>query len=191
MNKSLHFHGPYSWRHNGDCVFDSPHIKSSGIYLHTFPYTNGFIVYYVGETGDSFQARLTTHAKGYISGEYRLLDYDALCKGEKKYIWQGLWKTDRVHLFSEFYDKYDEYVVSIKKIMDNMNLFIAPLEADQRMRRRIEGAIGRHFLTNPGFIGQLPDTDNKLWYRKNEETPLKFRITAASKIFELPDEIQV
>ncbi len=42
-----------------------------------------------------------------------------------------------------------------------------------------------------GFIGQLPDSDNKLWYKKQEEKFVKFQISSSSKILELPDEIFV
>jgi len=54
---TVRFIGPFSWPGAPDApsVFDVEARQERGIYLWTIPQRDGFLVYYVGETGRSFQ----------------------------------------------------------------------------------------------------------------------------------------
>ena len=79
------FTGPFSWPGAPDApsVFDVEVRRECGIYLFTVPQNEGYLVYYVGETGRSFQVRLLEHYKEHASCMYHLSSPAEFAYGEK------------------------------------------------------------------------------------------------------------
>jgi hypothetical protein len=73
------------------CVYDVPKSRESGVHLSTVPLQNGYLIYYVGETGVSFRARLRqTHSK-YVAAMYQVYSPTEFARGEKVPLWPGYW----------------------------------------------------------------------------------------------------
>ena len=66
---SIEFLGPYSWHGAPDApsVFTAPVASTQGIYLWTIALPDGYITYYVGETGRSFVLRMAEHFQEHVA----------------------------------------------------------------------------------------------------------------------------
>ena len=86
------FAGPFAWSVGLDspCVFAVEERHQSGIYLVTGPLPSGHLVYYVGETGTSFEKRLNAHYGNHFKAEYHVYSASELACGEKVVLWPGL-----------------------------------------------------------------------------------------------------
>lgn len=77
--------GPFSWPKYGQGP-DIPNIP--GVYLFTFPYKDGYVLYSAG-ISKSIKKRIGTHTREYLKGKYNVLDVESAMKGERKEIWHG------------------------------------------------------------------------------------------------------
>src|SRR5215211_4321245 len=88
--------GPYSWP-----AFESennlrPIPQTPGVYLQTFEYQGGYLIYAAGLTSESIPKRFKRHTRNYMNGEYNVLDIAAAQQGVRKRIWHG-WTYARKH----------------------------------------------------------------------------------------------
>ena len=60
---AISFAGPFSWfgASNAPAVYRADEVRQCGIYLWTVHLPQGYLIYYVGETGGSFKVRLRQH----------------------------------------------------------------------------------------------------------------------------------
>src|SRR4051812_40998327 len=80
--------GPYRWVNNGgQAVFDYPEAGSKGLYIWTIKYGDGYLIYYIGETGKSFRERLGEERDTFYKGAWRIFDAQRFAGGEKLCIW--------------------------------------------------------------------------------------------------------
>jgi hypothetical protein len=138
----IHFNGPYglSGQHNR-LLFGEPISQKAGVYLWTVRTSDGFIVEYVGQTGESFAKRTKDHMIQTFGGNYRVCDPQLLRQGEVKVVWLGLWRKGTEDKMAEFAQRYLELAPVIQEYLEAIELFLAPVTGDRRMRERIEGAI--------------------------------------------------
>jgi hypothetical protein len=82
--------GPYSWPgfENENGLHSLPNIE--GVYLFTFKYKDGFLIYGVGKT-NSTRRRIAEHTRDYFDGNKNVLDYSAEHEVRDE-IWHG-WKV--------------------------------------------------------------------------------------------------
>lgn len=66
---TVSFAGPFSWPGTPDtpCVYNADGARKIGIYLWTVSLPDGHLIYYVGETGRSFEIRLRQHYEELVS----------------------------------------------------------------------------------------------------------------------------
>jgi len=88
--------GPYSWPFYESENHLNPLPKMSGVYLQTFRYRNGYLIYAAGLTRRSVLMRFKEHTKGYVNGNYTVLDIEAAQQGMRKEVWHG-WGYARSH----------------------------------------------------------------------------------------------
>ena len=74
----INWYGPYRFVGSEDeNVFTCLMGEKKGVYLFTIPFEGKYLVYYVGETGNSFANRLLQHVQSYLNGFYRVFDPEA------------------------------------------------------------------------------------------------------------------
>lgn len=73
-----------------------PLPKHSGVYLLTFPYQDGFLIYTAGVTRRPFRTRLNQHKRECLRGAYNVLDPVQAGNGIRSEIWHG-WGYWRAH----------------------------------------------------------------------------------------------
>jgi hypothetical protein len=175
-NIELSFSGPYSWVDSSKipCLFESPLRQKAGIYLWTVPQAKDCLIYYVGETGRTFDVRFFEHFKEHFSGCYHLYDPISLSEGKKVCIWPG--KYDKEFKFSipSLADSFTKLAPTIVSLARLYRFYLAPIDCDMRLRQRLEAAIADHLYKKPGIIGQFQDRGIRYRPRKREEKEIKF-----------------
>jgi len=93
---TLNWEGPFAWP-GFESVAGLPSLpQKPGVYLQTFEYQNGFLIYLAGITHRPVSARFKDHTRKYLNGEYNVLDIDAARRGVRKEVWHG-WGYARAH----------------------------------------------------------------------------------------------
>ena len=101
------WNGPYAWpTFEGQTGLQSI-PKLSGLYLQTFEYKSGYIIYAAGLTRRPVPSRFKEHTQKYMNGEYNVLDINAAQQGIRKEIWHG-WGYAKKHR-----DEFDERKLEI------------------------------------------------------------------------------
>lgn len=158
------------------------------------PFSGGYLTYYVGETGRSFLQRFTEHTTNYLWGLYRIYDSSEFLQGQKKLVWGGMWKernnpNDMYIKLLDFLSTYEGLSQSLHKFLGTFRIFLVPIEAEERIRQRIETAIAKWLLNQEGVIGQFQDNDIVYKKRLKTKTPIKVAITSTEQILGLPKEL--
>ncbi len=189
----INFAGPYAWFQDADvpALDQAPMARSHGIYLWTVPTEAGEWVYYVGETGRGFAARMTEHLRQQLSGMYHIYDPKALAHGDKRALWNGLYgdtrETEGLH---GFVNRLPELSVPLAGFIKLMRFHVAELSQEKRLRERIEAAISRHLKNQPGIIGTFQDDGIRYRPRRTGEEPVIVKCRSAGRILGLPDRLE-
>lgn len=165
---TLNFYGPLKFVSGDKYLFDSIYSKSECIYLWVLKdeWHNINYLHYVGETV-SFARRHREHLLKIVGMDYRVLDYEAIKRGEEKIVWDGLWR-DRTpgaaaRLIKD-YDRVSKYILNYLNIID---VYLAPTNLETYDRRHVEGCIGWNLRNNhPEYKKFYPD-DNHIGTKAN------------------------
>lgn len=186
----LRFAGPYPvCSENADILHGCPHSKKSGIYLWAVLMPIGkYRITYIGETSASFYRRIKEHVIQTLGGNYRICESAALRQGVQVVLWNGLWRKGTRNKLPDFLRRYVELAPLIKQSLAVENVFLAVLDCEKRLRRRIEGALAEAIRSNPEARSLLPD-DIRYLKRKNTEPPVRVVIETGSDFEGLPTEV--
>jgi len=186
----IEWHGPYRlYGTKDEVLFATPEAKERGIYLQTIPFGKKFLTYYVGETGRTFARRFTEHTRDYLYGLYRIYDPHQFPKGAKILLWEGMWKPGTRDRIGEFLNRYSELAPLIYELLGLFRIFIAPLDAEKRIRQRIEGAIAHRLYQQPGIVGAFQENDIRYSRRRADEEPISVTMKFAEEIIGLCNEL--
>lgn len=80
---SIEFLGPYSWygAPYAPSLFRAPIASQQRIYLWNISLPDGYITYYVGETGRSFALRMAEHFQEHAACMYMLYETEQFARG--------------------------------------------------------------------------------------------------------------
>jgi hypothetical protein len=175
---NLSFIGPFSWAE----ASRRPEASEFGIYLWTVPLQTGHLIYYVGETGRSFSERLRKHDADFFAARHCIYRAAEFARGEKVKLWQGFWGPGRKPE-AECRANRECFSKSAQEMLSVMRVFLAPFKTDERIRKRIEGAILKSLYAVPdrfmleGVIYQL---------RKNGEEPIECTVASPVPLVGVP-----
>lgn len=191
ISVSIKFAGPFSWAGSPDArsVFDAPEGKESGVYLWTVPTEVGHVVYYVGETGRSFEERLFEHYKEHASGMYHLYNPSEFVRGVKKTEWPGLYDRRARKTVRDCIAEYGRINQVAAELTSLYRFFFAPLSCGRRERCRIEAAISDFLRKVPGIVGDMQDEGIRYSRRLATEEEIACPITSTAPIAGLPSHI--
>jgi hypothetical protein len=189
---SLEFYGPFKLcGAEGKVLFSEEKAQLAGLYLWTVQFQGGFLINYVGETGTSFFQRMKDHMIQCMGGNYRVCDAELLLKGEKRILWNGMWRKGTRGLVPVFVEKYVELAPKIKEYLTVLDVFVAPTQIGRRIRRRTEGSIAFSLREKPAPIGSFISEDVRYFGRKEDETPILVTISSSEKLLGLDYQILV
>jgi hypothetical protein len=106
-----------------------------------------------------------------------------------KVLWNGLWREGTREL-PEFLRDSSQLLGSRQAKSEAGKIFIAPIDVEDRMRRRIEGAIAKQVRKDKVASSLLPP-DIRVLGRLTTETPIPIRIVTPVKILGLPEQLDV
>jgi len=182
----LQFSGPFILcGENGALLFKEAISQRAGIYLWSVNIDDGFLVDYVGETGQSFSQRMKDHMIQCLGGNYRIWEPLLFSRGKKELIWNGLWKKEVRDCIPDFVDNYIELAPKIKEYLELIRVFVTPFETTTRIRRRIEGAIALSIREQPSPVGTFIESDIRYNRRGVDEEPIEVSISCNHKILGL------
>ena len=186
----LTIHGPFDWvGPTQNSVFRCQHSKLAGVYLWTIPFKEQYLTYYVGQTGVSFIARLTQHTASYLDGTYRIWKKDDFVNGKRILAWHGRWMKGTENTIDEFPNSHQE--LDPVGFMRAMKLFLVPINANQRIRERIEAAIAQQISSYSKFAADFLDEVNKFYPRREDEEKRIVTIQNYDKIIGLSEELEI
>ena len=185
--KEIQWQGPFSWTgyENQNNLDQIPDIE--GVYLWTFQYNDGFLVYAAGVT-NSTKKRFKSHTKNYKSGNYTVLDVSSAEKGEREEIWHG-WKYAKTHQ-EEFNKRKEEILRAVDEQLKSFRIFVAQI-SDKRTRERFEAAIMHNIYYCKEPWSELADRGMFLKERYNAEMPIETKNMSSYKIYGLPETLEI
>jgi len=194
----LNWEGPFSFnKEKQNCIFNNLINKKPGIYLLTVPYGRGYLIYYIGETGKSFNERMDQHLQKFIAGEYRIYNPEAFLRGEKELIWNpyivGRGAKYRYDFKKEYLEHKSEIDPLIKTYVDQFCLFVAPFHRGDRIRKLLESAIAKHLLNQnqSDAIRKFQDDDIVYVSKSSEDSDFVIEMQMPEKLYGLSKKMRV
>lgn len=188
---TVHFDGPYpAYSETQDVLADCKHRKAGGVYFWAIKVGPNYRLTHIGQTGTSFYHRMKEYIINTLGGNYRICDPDALERGEAKLLWNGMWREGTRENLPQFLRDSSRLFEAAKRNLMLEQIFIAPLDVEDRMRRRIEGAIAKTVRKDKLASSLLPP-DVRVLGRLTTEVPTPVRIRVGSKILGLPEQLDI
>ncbi len=158
-----------------------------GVYLFTFAFKDGFLVYHAGVTS-STKNRIKQHIRDYKKGDRNVLDVSFAINGKRREIWHG-WKYAELHR-EEFEENKTEILKAVNNQLKSSKIFVSEI-SNERMRYRIESSIMNNLYSSREYWSELADRGMNLKGRENCEMPIVVKNICNYKIYGLPLKIEV
>jgi len=171
--------GPFGWPNleNGQTLLPN----SSGVYLMTVEYEEGYLPFGVGITRRPMRKRFMEHTRSFKAGDYNILDDISANKGVRKIAWKGWSWTEEKRADYDF--RKDEILNLAIKQMSSTRIFIVDIANHSRVLERLESAFVNTFHQAGN---ELIDQGMLLMPRKNDEDPISLSFIAPVLIYGLP-----
>jgi hypothetical protein len=181
--------GPFGWPgfENDNKLPSIP--KESGVYLQTFEYKDGYIIYLAGLTRRSTLDRFKEHTRSYMLGKYNVLNVAEIKSGVRKEVWHG-WSYARAHQ-DEFERREKEIIEAIKMQLRAFRIFTAEIECESRLLERLESGIMRYLYQQASPFCDIPDKGMMLSRRHNQEPEIKIENVSLVVLHCLPQYLEI
>ncbi len=157
-NKSIintNWTGPFAWPKYEDSASLPPIPIHPGVYLITFEYEDGFLIYAAGITRRNIPTRFKEHTKKYLSGDYTILDLSAIKYGKRKEIWHGWGWTPKKK--QDFESRKSEILEGTHNQLAGSRIFVTDIGTADRILERLEAAIMNNLYEQPSPYCDIPD----------------------------------
>ncbi len=181
--------GPFAWP-GYENVCGLPKLPGeSGVYLMTFKYKDGYLIYGAGLTHRNVKERFKEHTREYLNGKYNILDIDAASNGVRKLVWHG-WTYAKAHR-EEFEDKKTRLVAAASKQLAAFRIFVANVDHSERIHERLEHGIMKSLYAQRAPVSTLPDEGMHLSPRNSREPIITVKNRRKSNLFGLPETLEI
>lgn len=185
--REIDWKGPFSWPgyENENTLDKIP--DTEGIYLWTFQYKDGYLVYCAGIT-KSTKKRFRQHTLEYKSGNYTVFDVREAEQGRRVEIWHG-WSYARTHR-EEFDERKEEILNAVEEQLKSFRVFVAQVP-EKRERARFEAAIMNNIYDSTETWAELADRGMALSKRRKDELPIVIKNISKSKFYGLRETMEI
>lgn len=188
-NFQVFWDGPFSWP-KFEVKNGLPNIpRIPGIYLQTFEYQDGYLIYAAGITRRPIPVRFREHTRNYMNGEYNVLDPAEAERGVRKEIWHG-WGYAKTHR-NQFEENKAEIKQAVHKQLSRFRIFVAEVGTERRLLERIEASIMNHLNEQPSPYCDIPDQGMMLAPRWNDEEPILIHSHSKVSIHGIPKILEI
>jgi hypothetical protein len=108
-----------------------------------------------------------------------------------KVVWLGLWRKDTKDKMPEFAERHLSLAPVIQEYLEAIELFLAPIEGNRRLRERIEGAIAHQIREQSAPASSLLPPDIRYRSRMQSEVPVSLDIECDQVVLGLPSQMVV
>lgn len=176
--------GPFGWPGFESANGLPPIPKHPGIYLQTFEYLDGYLIYAAGITRRTIPKRFLEHTARYMGGDYNVLDVAAAQQGIRREIWHG-WAYARGHR-AEFEERKSTILEAVRSQLAAFRIFVTGTVEEPRLLQRLEASIMNNLYGQPAPICEIPDRGMQLAPRWDSEVPIVVRNNCAAVLHGLP-----
>lgn len=185
--REIKWQGPFSWigyenQNNLDTI-----PETEEIYLWTFEYKDGYLVYCAGITKYT-RKRFRQHTLEYKRGNYTVFNVSEAEQGRRVAIWQG-WSYARTHR-EEFNERKEEILSAVEEQLKSYRVFVA-LMPETRERARFEAAIMNSIYSSTEPWAELADRGMALSKRRNDEMKIFIKNIFDIKLYGLPENLEI
>jgi hypothetical protein len=182
----LRWNGPYGWpKYEGPLPSAPTH---AGVYLFTFEYEDGYLVYAAGITRRGIRRRLHEHTRKYLAGEYNILQVEAAQSGRREEVWHGWGWTDAKR--REFEVRMDELERAAREQLRSFRVFVTDINGD-RVLERVEAAVMNTLASACEPYCNIPDEGMHLEQRRDDEQVLLAVNRCDKLLYALPDTFEI
>jgi len=167
---TLHFDGPFIFSEGNNSVYHAPNANSAGIYLWTIrQVANGsHLIHYIGETVN-LARRHQEHLIQILGLNYGIFDPDDARVGKCTFLWRGMWRDKSTCRPAKLIAEYPNLAEVVIRYVNEISIFFAELDAENKLRKHIEGCIGWNLRKNHKNFKQLYPDDNHLGILKENK----------------------
>jgi hypothetical protein len=180
--------GPFAWNGYDHDNGLPPLPKLGGVYLFAVPYRNGYAIQGAGETADTV-FRFKQHKRAFLSGEYTVLDIDALGRGIRKEVWHGWGWTEQKRL--EYARRKPEIDEAAQRELAGLRIFVADVGPEKRIRQRLEAKVMDLLYQQPPPLCDLPDKGVFLARRRPAEEPIMVTSVSTVSLYGIPQKFEI
>ncbi|PMM84844.1 hypothetical protein [Vibrio breoganii] len=184
MIKALNWAGPYSWPGYEDKNHLPPLPQQKGVYLQTFEFSGGYLIYAAGIARRLFKARFKEHTRAYLNGEYNVLDIPSTRSGARNEHWHG-WDYARNHR-DEYENRRSDLTPKIHEQLANFRIFTVDLGDEKRIHERVESAVMNVLYQQLPPISTIPDKGMFLSKKRDSEDPIIVQNITDETLWGLP-----
>jgi hypothetical protein len=191
----ISWQGPFSLLYpDTDSCFDNAAVNEPGVYMWTYKYRNGYLIYGAGIAYKRALApRLKEDRRHLFKGEWTILDAASAEQGLRKELWHGTeWSG---YNSDERKDEGRRRAAEIEGVargmMGHMRVFLGPLPREQRVIERVEAAIMCRLYGCGSPFSQLPDVGMHLLPRRTNEPSITIHSHSPVKLYCIPDSFVV
>lgn len=171
-------------------MFTDPIASRSGVYLWTVEVEGVARPWCIGQTRRGFGERMGEHVADMLSGQTSPRDPVALSHGDSTKLCEGVtkqyWPDAIPSLLREWETLADQIVAAVRMA----RFHVAPLDGDEHLYDRVEGAIGRYYKAHP-------DPDLRAFFAPGirlpaaipGDRPIRLDLSSEAAIAGLPVEI--
>ena len=183
------FTGPYSWPKFETQTGLPPVPEHPGIYLWTVAYGVGYLIYGAGITRRTIPKRCYEHTLKFMSGDYNVLNIEAMRQGIRNLVWQGWgWNPEKREAFEK---RKTEILDAVNNQLSGFRIFIADVGMEPRILERLEAAIMNNLYSQPPPFCDIPDKGMMLAPRWDSEEPITATITCEATLHGLPGQLKI
>ncbi|MEZ9901781.1 hypothetical protein [Vibrio breoganii] len=185
----LSWTGPYSWPGYENSNQLPPLPEKKRVYLQTFGFNGGYLIYAAGITRRLFKVRFKEHSRAYLNGEYNVLDMPSIENGIRSEHWHG-WEYARSHR-EEFENRRFELTPLIHNQLSRFRIFVVDLGDEKRIHERIESAVMTALYQQLPPISTIPDQRMFLSSKRDTEERVIVESSCDVIIWGLPNLLSI
>ncbi len=191
MTLELAWAGPFHFLSSvGPPVLSAEVADCPGLYVWLVRTSEGPRPHYVGESGTSIARRHAEHFSAYASGVYSVPDSTAFLDGRDEPLFRGrLWRGAGWRESQQFMDRFQEYASHLAASLAAIEIHVAPLDREQRVRRRVEASLVDAIYALPEPERSMFPAGFRKWRRRVDEEAIEV-VSRGQRPWSVPERLQ-
>ena len=101
------------------------------------------------------------------------------------------WRRQSPAARQHFVDGFAGFASEVSRMLELIDVYVAPLDGSQRLRRRVEGGLVKALYDSPSVHRELFPPGYLAWSRNKDELPVDIQIESPPPVKGFPDRVTV